>query len=333
LVLGKKASLILRTHLKQFIDRFEQVYREILPKWRGQLAYFKNAGEIVDDILNTSIILPHQISYDFSSVKDLKNPHSKDVLKIAHSCCEETERQFFFIATLLQEASQSTNKDTAEIFMGIKELRDKNILMPIEISAIEAVPISPQEINLINQKVAQLSNLSPEEKQKLVNDLAQLGPAEREAYLSSLSESIEIVSAPIKTTIGTVEVGDKKAAKREMKNLVKKAKSAKSEGDFSKSIDDMRSAAMLASNWDFPNEFMRMQEQIRKLQIEDLKIKKKEAEKAAKIAIKQKIYGEAAAKYKAASKIASEIFKLGDPSMTKEVKRLTNKSNEYEKLS
>ena len=333
LVLGKRASLILRTHLKQFIDRFEQVYNEILPKWRGQLAYFRNAGEIVDDILNTSIILPHQISYDFSNVKDLKNPHSKDVLKIAHNCCEETERQFFFIATLLQEASQNTNKDTAEIFMGIKELRDKKILMPIEISAIETVPISQQEINLINQKVAQLSNLSPEEKQKLVNDLAQLGPAEREAYLSSLSERTEIVSAPIRTTIGTVEVGDKKTAKKEMKNLVKKAKSFKSEGEYSESIDAMRSAAMLASNWDFPNEFMRMQEQIRMLQIEDLKIKKKETEKAAKVAVKQKIYGEAAVKYKAASKIASEIFKLGDPSMTSEVKRLTNKAREYEKLS
>ena len=46
----------------------------------------------------------------------------------------------------------------------------------------------------------------------------------------------------------------------------------------------------------------------------------------------RKADAEAAAKYKYASKMASEIFKLGDTSMTKEVKRLTNKSNEYEKL-
>ena len=94
----------------------------------------------------------------------------------------------------------------------------------------------------------------------------------------------------------------------------------------------MQTAAMLASNWDFPNESMMIQEQIRKLQIEDLKIKKKEAENAAKVAEKQKIYSEAATNYKLASKIASQIFKLGDPSMTKEVKRLTNKAKEYEKL-
>ena len=333
LVLGKKGSLILRTHLRQFIDRFEQVYHDILPNWRGQLAHFRNAGQIVDDILNTSIILPHQISYDFSNVKDLKNPHSKDVLKVAHTCCEETERKFFFIATLLQEASESTNKDTAEIFMGIKELRDKRILIPIEISAIEAVPISQQEINLINQKVEQLTNLSPQEKQKLVSDLSQLGPAEREAYLSSLSESKRIVSAPIKMRVGAVEVANKKEAKKEIKNLIKTAKSAKSEGEYSDCINAMRTAAMLASNWDIQNEFMKLQEQIRKIQIEDLAIKKKKAEKAAKAAVKQKIYSEAAAHYKIASKIASEIFKLGDPKMTKEVKRLTNKANEFEKLS
>jgi len=332
LVLGKKGSLILRTHLREFIERFEQVYKDVLPNWRGQLAYFRNAGEIVDDVLNTSIILPHQISYDFSSVKDLKNPHSKDVLKIAHNCCEETERKFFFIATLLQEAVETTNKDTAEIFMGIKELRDKKILIPIEISAIEAIPISQQEINLINQKVSQLTNLTSEEKQKLVNDLAQLGPAEREAYLSSLTEKVEIVSAPIKTTIGTVEVADKKSAKKEMKKLIKIAKSAKSKGDFSGSIEKLRIAAMIASNWDYPSKFINIQEDIRKTQIEDLKIKKKQIEKAAKAAVKQKIYVEAADKYKAASKIASEIFKLGDPSMTKEVKRLTNKANEFEKF-
>ena len=118
-----------------------------------------------------------------------------------------------------------------------------------------------------------------------------------------------------------------------IKNLIKKAKSAKSEGEYSESINAMRTAAILASNWDFQNEIMKLQEQIRKLQIEDLTIKKKKAEKSAKAAVKKKIYSEAAAHYKIASKIASEIFKLGDPKMTKEVKRLTNKANEFEKLS
>jgi hypothetical protein len=332
LVLGKNASLILRRHLKEFITTFEKTYKDVLPNWRGQLNYFKNAGLIVDDLLNTSIILPHQISYDFSSVKDLKNPHSKDVLKVAQSCCEEAEREFFFIATLLKDASERTNKDTAEIFMGIKELRDKKLLIPIEISAIEAQPISQQELNLINQKVVALTKLTNDEKQKLVQDLAQLGPVEREAYLTSLSKQHEIVTAPIKTTVEGVDVDNKKSAKKGIKELMKRGKIAEGKKNLIKAVELYGSAAILASNWELTDYHIKIEEIIRKTTIEDLKEKKKKLEKEAKDAVKAKAYAEAATKFKYASKMASEIFKLGDTSMTKEVKRLTNKSNEYEKL-
>ena len=332
LVLTKKASLILRRNLKEFINVFEKTYKDVLPNWRGQLAYFRNSGQIVDDLLSTSIILPHQISYDFSSIKDLKNPHSKEVLKIAHSCCEEADRQFFFIATLLKEASERTNKDTAEIFMGIKELRDKKMLIPIEISALEVQPISQQEINLINQKVSQLTMLSPEEKQKLVNDLAQVGPAEREAYLSSITERHKIVSAPIKSKIGTIEIANKKEAKNGIKELFNRAKKAKSKKNYQISIEIFQEAALIASNWELSKEFIQLEELTRKTKIEDFTSRKKQFENEAKLAVKKKNYLEAAQKYKHASKIASEIFKLGVTNMTKEVKRLTNKANEYEKL-
>ncbi len=332
LVLGKKASLILRRHLKDFINTFGKMFKDDLPNWRGQLNPFRNAGLIVDEILNTSIILPHQISDDFSSVKELKNPHARDVLKVAHSCCEETDRSFVFIATLLKETSERTNKDTAEIFIGIKELRDRKILIPIEISAIEAQPVSQQEINLINQKVTSLTNLSNEEKQNLVNFLAELDAIEREAYLSSLTKQHEIVSAPIKTTIGTIIVDNKKSAIKGVKELSKRAKIAKGKKNYRKTIELYQSAAMLASNWELSSEFVQIEELIRKTKIEDLSVKKKDLEKEAKDAVISKNYAEASAKYKHASKIASEIFKLGASDMTKEVKRLTKKANEYEKL-
>jgi hypothetical protein len=332
LVLGKNASLILRRHLKEFIESFEKTYKDILPNWRGQLNHFRNAGLIVDDLLNTSIILPHQISYDFSSVKDLKNPHSRDVLKVAQSCCEEAEREFFFIATLLKDASEMTSKDTAEIFMGIKELRDKKMLIPIEISAIEAQPISQQELNLINQKIATISNLTNDEKQKLVQDLAQLGLVEREAYLTSLTKQAKIVTAPIKTTVEGLDVDNKKSAKKGIKELLKRGKIAQGKKDYMRAVELYGSAAGLASNWELHDNFVKIEETIRKTKIEDLMEKKTKLEKEAKVAVKGKIYAEAAAKYKYASKMASEIFKLGDTAMTKEVKRLTNKSNELEKL-
>ncbi|MFX1479643.1 MAG: hypothetical protein ACFFCI_16090, partial [Promethearchaeota archaeon] len=64
LVLSKKASAILRRNLKEFIGKFEEYYKEILPVWRGQLNLFRGGGSIVDEILSTSIILPHEITYE-----------------------------------------------------------------------------------------------------------------------------------------------------------------------------------------------------------------------------------------------------------------------------
>ena len=332
LVLSKKASIILRKNLMDFINSFEKSYANDLPNWRGQLNLFRNAGLIIDEILSTSIILPHEITYKSTNVKALKNPHSKDVLKIATNMMKESDRNFFFIATLLKESSEKTNKDTAEIFMGIKELRDNKILIPIEIGSIEAQPISQQEMTLINQKIGALTHLSQEEKQKLANDLAQLGPAEREAYFVSLSEQHEIVSAPIEEKPGTALIDSMKGAKKEIKNLKKIAKDTRKEKDYTKTINIYENAVKIATNWELMGEIDQINELTRLVKIEDLSTKMKTLEKEAKLAAKKECYREASQKYKMSSRIASEIFKLGGTEMTKEVKRLSNKSKEFEKL-
>ncbi|MFW9876723.1 MAG: hypothetical protein ACFFG0_26815 [Candidatus Thorarchaeota archaeon] len=332
LVLSKKASIILRKNLMEFINEFEKSYANELPNWRGQLNIFRDSGAMIDEILSTSIILPHEITYKFSNVKALKNPHSKEVLKVANNLMKDSERNFFFIATLLKEAAEKTNKDTAEIFMGIKELKDKKILMPIEIGVIEAQPISQQELNLINQRVAGLVILSQEEKQKLVNDLAQMGPAEREAYFASLTEQHEIISAPIEEKPGAALIDNVKSAKKEIGKLKKIAKTARKEKDYEKTINIYQNAVKIALSWELSGEIELLNDFIRTTKIEDLQIKMKNLEQEAKLAAKDEKYNEAAQKYKMSSKIASEIFKLGGSDMTKEVKRLSNKSKEYEKL-
>ena len=332
LVLGKKASILLRENLMEFINVFEKTYANELPNWRGQLNIFRSAGTIIDEILSTSIILPHEISYEFSNMKALKKPHSKKILDIAKNLLKETERNFLFITTLLEKSVEITGQKIELIFMGIKELRDQRILKPIEISAIEAPPISQQERNLIEQKVSGLLNMSLEENQKLINDLAQKGPAEREAYFSSIAEQREIVSAPLETKPGATGIDNIKKAKKEIKKLRKNAFSAKKKKDYENSIKLFQNAAKLAADWELSRECQELDDIIRMTKIEDFKIKKVNLEKEAKLAEKAEKYDEAAQKYKASSKTASEIFKLGGTDMTKEVKRLTNKFRECEKL-
>ena len=110
------------------------------------------------------------------------------------------------------------------------------------------------------------------------------------------------------------------------------SKTARKEKDYGKTINIYQNAARIATSWELTGELEQLNEFIRLIKIEDLRIKMKTLEKEAKLAAKEEKYNEAAQKYKMSSKIASEIFKLGGTELTKEVKRLSNKSKEYEKL-
>jgi len=332
LVLGKKPSIPIRKNLKEFIAAFESSYANILPTWRGNLKAYQDAGAIVDEILNTSIILPHEIKYSSKAVKSLKKPNSKEILKIAQNLVADSERQYFFIGQLLTLATDKLDKDLAEIFMGIKELRDNKLLIPIEISAIEEKPISEQELNLIRQKVSQLTHLAPEVTEKLVNDIASIAsPAEREAFLVSLGEHQTIVSAPVKG--GAAVIDSTKSAKKEIKGLLNKASKAEKQDEFTKALEIYHNAAVLASNYELTKLTDEINDLIRKATIHESTHKLHNYEAKAKKAEKTAKYKEAARLYQLASDTASQIFKLGRTDMTKEVKRLTNKSRECERLA
>ncbi|MHA1337074.1 MAG: hypothetical protein ACTSPW_15265, partial [Promethearchaeota archaeon] len=332
LVLSKEASVMLRKHLKDFITKFEEVYQNELPNWRGQLNVFRDAGVIVDETLNTSIILPHKLSFEYSSPKSVKNPNAREVLKIAQEICKGTERDFFFIATLLQEVVEKTDMDTAEVFMGIKELRDKKVFIPIDISAIEEQPISQQEIDLLRQKLAGIPSISEEQRESILQDLIKMSSVEREAYLASLLEQQEIISAPIKEGEGVGEITDIKSAKKEINKLKKEAEKAKKNKNYEEAIEIFEKAATIASNWDLTKILYELEDKVRLTKIQEYSEKIKQLEKEGKKAAKEGNYEEAAKKYNVASDLANEIFKLGGGGeMYKEIKRLKNKAKEFEK--
>ncbi|MFX1274950.1 MAG: hypothetical protein ACFFBP_03720 [Promethearchaeota archaeon] len=334
LVLGKKPSVVTRQHLSEFIKSFEKYFSKALPDWRGNLKVFQGAGKLIDSILNTSIILPHEIKFSLKVAKSLKKPNSKEVLKIAQNLVKDSERQYFFIGQLLTLAVEKLGKEKAEVFIGIKELRDSGLLAPIEITAIEAPPISQQELDLIGQRVNKFTTLSNDEKQRLMSDIAAISnPIEREAYITSLAEHHEIVSGPADSTRKVLEVKDEKSAKKEIAKLIKKGQSAKKSKNYKDSIQILKDAAEIATNFELQKIHDEINDEIRLISILDLEIKKKNFEEQAKKAIKTVKYKDAAQFYKLASDTASKIFKLGRTDAMKEVKRLTNKSKEYEKLA
>ncbi|MBN1801314.1 MAG: hypothetical protein JW891_07400 [Candidatus Lokiarchaeota archaeon] len=331
LVLSKEPSVITRQHLTEFIATFERSFSKVLPEWRGNLKSFNGAGKLVDDILNTSIILPHELDLDTKGIKSISRPISRDVMKIARGLVKESDRKYFFIAQLLTLSQKQLNAEKAKVFMGIKELRDLNVLKPIDITALESQPISQQEMNLISQKVSQMPNVAPEMKQKLVEDIAAIkNPVEREAFLTSLADHKEIVSMPV-GGISPVKLTDAKSAKKEVSNLRKKARSYKSKKDYKNSLLVLNNAATIATSWELQKEFELVKDEMRVAQMEDQEAKMKSYELQAKNAEKAAKYKEAAQFYEMASKAASDAFKLGRDTLTTTIKRLSNKQRECEK--
>ena len=331
LVLGKKGSVVLRRNITRFIKIFEGRFSHILPSWKGQLNIFASSDELIDQAFNTSIILPHEINTDSSKVKQVKSPLAKRLLKLANTLTSETDRKFFFIASLLNEATDKTGEEAAELFVAIKELRETEALMPIMIDKIAPTEVSEQEINIINQRISQIEGYSPEEKENLVEEISKLSPAEREAALTSLSTGETIVSAPVKAKEGAGVVSDSKSAKKELKDLEKKAKEQIKDEDFVKAVEIYQNAASMAETWGLSKESEALREKARATSISyyehGIKVLVKDAENA----VKASQYQEAIEKYTQASMLASEVFKLGVTEKQKEVREYQNKAKEYEK--
>jgi 23S rRNA-/tRNA-specific pseudouridylate synthase len=123
-----------------------------------------------------------------------------------------------------------------------------------------------------------------------------------------------------------------KSAKQEIKFLKKKANLKIKNKEIQEALDIYKNAIVIATNWDLTDEIIEVEDLIRLSQIEGLKALKIIFENEANLAKNKYDYQTAAEKYNKASKVATEIFKLGVTEMTKEVKRLTMKSKELEKL-
>ncbi|MHA1197723.1 MAG: hypothetical protein ACTSSM_16745 [Promethearchaeota archaeon] len=243
LVLSKEPSIHMRENVTSFIELFENKYKDVLANWRGALSPFRDVGFLIDEIFDTSIILPHQITFQFNTAKDVKSTQAREILKISQSCVEDSGREFIFIATLLNRAIEETNMDIAEIFIGIKELREKKILVPIEISEIEVKEIGTFEDQKsakkeIKRLVKNAKKLKAEKQyQNAIHDLQTAARIASNWKLKDLTRELE-------ESIRKIEIEDLEEQKENLKN---KAKDALKKKDFVTAANYFESASKIAS--------------------------------------------------------------------------------------
>jgi hypothetical protein len=323
LVLGKTASPYLKRNLAEFIGKFEVANLKKLQNWKGQLNIFQEAGDLIDDVLNTSVILPHKINPDKKARKKLTRSLCKQVLSVAESLVTE-ERKFIFLAQLLASCIDKVKKTPPEIILALNDLLEFNVLSPIKIELMQEVePLSEQQIRFLAERVSILPTKTDEEKQEILNQLMQVHPAEREVILSSLMQVITIKLSSSDEEIQTKKFSDVKEVKKEIKSLEKQAKKALKEDDFNESIRSYEIAELLAHQWNLSTMGKRLGQLAIATTINKFHFTMKSSIKLGRKLKKSKEYAMAVETYGIALDAAHQLFKYGFMDQEVQIKYLT----------
>nr|MDO8116716.1 hypothetical protein [Candidatus Sigynarchaeota archaeon] len=348
LVLASKASAILKSLVPQFVAKYEYTYQDKLRNWRGDLTSFRDSVTIIDDVFDTSIILPHKRS-------DLpikpRTSLARQIFEVASQLTRE--RDYFFIATLLSESITKTRRSYGEIIAAIQELREDEILVPIDIEALEKrKELSQQEIVALQQRVSQITFLNPDEKAKLLQDLMRMTPNEREASLSSMmimaqlqsatSQSIHGGGAPLvpsgttvtsKVSVASASIQTKKAAQTQIKNLDKNAKVCLKNYQYEEAIKLYEQAEIIASQWDMKEELAEITHNKIDATIKDYQYRQAVVLAEAKNAEKSGDVPTAIRKYQEAANYSSALFKLGISTEDKRMREFIKRAEQLKKGS
>ncbi|MHA1675469.1 MAG: COG1470 family protein, partial [Promethearchaeota archaeon] len=324
LVLGKSASPYLKRNLSKFVSIFEVEFKETLEKWRGQLNVFQGTEDLIDEVLKTSVILPHQFNPDIKKPKDISRALTKQLLSTAKSLIAE-DRPFLFLAQILQQAIDETGKAAPEIILSITELLDRKILIPVKIEQIAEEEITEAQKGEIHARVWKIPNKTNAEKEELYTQLLDLSEAEREVTLSSLLQTITITSEYTKEEYEVPKFTKSKEAKAEMNSLVSQARKTLKGKEFDQSLKYFEFAEIIAIQWNFKDKAKAIEGNILATTVEKYRYNLKMARKAGRKFEKSKDYEHATEEYQKALDSAHRLYQLGLEDAEDDIKTLTHK--------
>ncbi|MHA1648394.1 MAG: hypothetical protein ACTSVL_12565, partial [Promethearchaeota archaeon] len=255
LVLGQTASSYLKRNLAEFTGKFEKRYVEKLKKWSGSIDIFQDSTDLIDDVLHTSIILPHRIDPNKKVRKSISRPLSKQLLSISESFVTE-DRPFVFLAQVLATAIDKTNKPPAEIILALNDLLEAKILYPIQIEQLVEIQLTDQQKRTLAERISAIPNKSDEEKEYILEQMFHLNPEEREVILSSYMQISTINAESTGEAYASQQFKDEKEVELELKRVKKQASLELKKDTFEsikKAIEHFELAELLAYQWNLEN--------------------------------------------------------------------------------
>jgi hypothetical protein len=348
LVLASKASGMLKGSVPQFVARYESLYKDKLANWRGDLTSFRDSVKVINEVFDTAIILPHKRS---DVPVSPRGSLAKKIMEVAGVLTKD--RDYFFIATLLSESITKTKQSYAEIIAAIQELRMDNILIPIDIESLEKKKaITQPEVENLQQRVAQISFLNPDEKAKLVQDLQKMSADEREATLGSMTVMTQLQSAtsqsihgteqgrappkqqpgtPSQVTANIAGINNKNEAISRIKSMDKSAKVCLKNFEYGGAIRLYEESEAIAAQWNLKSMVAEITHKKIEASAKDIQYKQTVVLTEARNAEKRGDNDTAMKKYIEAANLSSSLFKLGVPTEDKKMREYIKKAESLKK--
>lgn len=134
------ASENIRNNLREFIQRFEKVYRIELDEFKGNVNVFKAARGLVRDTFNLNLTYPQILTEKGKSIlNSILENKSVDlskleiaIMKIVESIMKTRDIDYFFIPLVISTAQAARPESDIEIFGAIHNLIQENIFEAVE---------------------------------------------------------------------------------------------------------------------------------------------------------------------------------------------------------
>ena len=129
LVLDKSPSDQLKENQSSFTNEFEFKFRAYLENFVGDITPFREADPLIEKYFNITLMYPLKLAFYRDSFK--LNVLEKALIEVAEQI--QKERKFFFVSSLLSFGIAGRKESRDQIISTILSLKNKGILIPIEI--------------------------------------------------------------------------------------------------------------------------------------------------------------------------------------------------------
>jgi len=221
MILDHKSSDHMKILVSHFLPEFEARFKEQLTIYKNTGAFSsKNMVEFIIDSFNINLVFPMTLAYAIPPefLKEINNdPIQNAILNLARDTL--SSKSFFYINTLLDKIKKIVNIDAQVLLHGIYKLLNKKIIVPMQLETV-----------VTNLEVAQEANQKRAMKIKPISSIII-----SDDDMTELEEQMENLNQD--------------SAKKVIKNLIKRGKTAEKSSTFDITQKEYNKALIVAKKF------------------------------------------------------------------------------------